>query len=203
MTCRDTLVAYVSAVAVPLLCSGCTPSHCATCTCMPSSPSRTADALHAQIEVLVLALDVQPDCTVADVLLHTASTSPLTVDSWDLARAMTRIVLRDDEGEIWQIRDVRLWAASGGAPPDTVHTHMFVVGAHASERVGLQGVLVPLTADRVYAVLPRRFGVDELNGSVEAFVSGVSVGPMSFTVVERARGTIVVQGSGWRVFEDE
>lgn len=203
MPSRGTVVAYVSAVAVPLLCGGCTPPHCAICTCMPSSPSRTADALHEQIEVLILALEVQPDCTVADVLLHTASTSPLTMDSWELARAMTRIVLRDDEGEIWQIRDVRPWGASGGAPPDTVHTHMCVAGANASERVVLQGVLVPLTVDRVYAVLPRRFGADELRGTVEAFVSGVSVGPMSFTVVERERGTIVVQASGWRMFEDE
>lgn len=162
----------------------------------------TTTPAHSGMDVLITALEARPEHVLFDVLLHTSSSTPLALDSWQLAQMLSNITFRDAGGEVWQIRDVRPTGASGGRPPQEVLTASCVAGINASDRVMLRGILVPLTRDRSYAVLPKLFGVDQLSGEVEAFISGTPAGRATCNVPGRPYGAIVVRTSGWEVFEN-
>lgn len=163
---------------------------------------RDAPSTHARMEVLIIELDVRPDHAVLHFLVSTSSTTPLAFDSWQLAQVLVCTRLRDADGEVWQLRDVRPHGASGGSPPQGALTANCVAGANARDFVTVQGVLVPLTPDRTYAVLPKLFGMDDACGRIEAFSSAGPVGEVECVVMSRPHGTISVRTSEWQVFED-
>lgn len=181
---------------------GCGCAHGA-CRDGPRTPTE-GDALstHVRMEVLIIELDVRPDHAVLHFLVSTSSVTPLAFDSWQLAQVLMGIRLQDADGEVWQLRDVRPHGASGGSPPQGALTASCVAGANAHDVVTVQGVLVPLTPDRTYAVLPKLFGMDDACGRIEAFSSEGPVGEVECVVIGRPHGTISVRTSEWQVFED-